>query len=124
MTVFLACGLLPDSSMDADERAIYYYLKSQGRVYVPAREISRRVGGKRRFQHSPEWAGLVLDRMAHRGIVESGEPGRYRIKPIPKKDTRGKVWVTADIAEALKKTGKWRDKLLISENEDEYYERL
>ena len=110
--------------MDADERLIYYFLKPRKGEFTPAREISRRVGGKRRYRFAPEWAGLVLLRMTERGILERDEADRYRLKPIPKKDTKGKVWATPRIAEALKRNSQWFDKVLTAEDEDDYYERL
>ena len=42
-------------------------------------------------------------RMAERGILESDIQGRYRIKPVPKK--QDKQWVAPDIAKILKEGG-------------------
>ena len=110
--------------MDADERDVYYYMKSNGRDYIPAREICKRVGGRRRFRFSPEWARPVLLRMAERGILEADQEGRYRLKPIPKVDTTGKQWASKTIIELLKKRGKPVDNLMTSVDEDEYYDGL
>jgi hypothetical protein len=110
--------------MDADERAIYYYLKARRPSFVPARDISRHVGSKRKFRYNPEWAQPALLRMAERGIVETDADGDYRLKPIPPKDTKGKRWASPAIAEILKASGKEFDNLLTAEDEDEYYDKL
>jgi hypothetical protein len=110
--------------MDADEREIYYYLKSQGRQFIPAREICRRVGGKRRMHFSPDWARPFLLRMAERGILECDTKEGYRIKPIPKKDTEGKLWAAPEIAKILEQSGKGFKNVVTAENEDDYYEKL
>jgi Mn-dependent DtxR family transcriptional regulator len=110
--------------MDADEREIYYYLKSQPREYIPAREICRRVGGKRRMHVSPDWARPVLLRMAERGILECDEKEGYRLKPMPKQEIKGKRWASPAIAKLLKKSGKEFDNVVTPEAEDDYYDNL
>ena len=58
-------------TMDADEREIYYYLKSRRNLFLSAREICRHAGGKNRFRKEPEWAKPVLIRMAeHREEIQ------------------------------------------------------
>jgi hypothetical protein len=42
--------------------------------------------------------------MADRGILESDSSGRYRIKPISRKDKQ-KRWVAPDIAKILQESG-------------------
>ena len=110
--------------MNANEREIYYYLKSRRREFISVREISRRTGGRRRFRVSPDWATPVLLTMAERGIVESDAEGRYRLKPIPQKETQGKRWASPAIANLLKKSGKAFNNLITIDDEDEYYEKL
>jgi hypothetical protein len=110
--------------MDADERAIYYYLKSLRPKTATARDVSRRVGSKRKFHYNPDWASPVLQRMAERGIVETDAEGDYRLKPLPPRETKGKRWATPEIAGLLKASGKAFDNLITPEDEDEYYERL
>lgn len=110
--------------MDADERAVYYYLKSRRRKAVSARDISRHVGSKRRFRYSPEWAKPVLARMVERDILETVAEGSYRLKPIPRKDTTGKRWASPQIAELLKASGKEFPNVISPEDEDEYYDQL
>jgi hypothetical protein len=110
--------------MDADERAIYYYLKSRRPKSVPDRDIGRHVGGKRRFRYNPEWAKPVLLRMLERGILETDTEGSYRLKPKPRQDTPGKRWASPEIAKILEASGKGFDNLITAEDEDEYYLNL
>jgi hypothetical protein len=110
--------------MDADERAIYYYLKSRRPKSVPARDISRHVGSKRRFRYSPEWANPVLLRMVERAILQTCPDGSYCLKPVPQKDTQGKRWASSEIAEILRASGKVFHNLMTAEDEDKYYETL
>jgi len=111
--------------MDADEREIYHYLKSWGKEFISAREISRRAAGKKRFREEPQWATAVLSRMVERGILEADSSAHYRIKPIEKKDTKGKRWVSPRIAKILKESGKdFSDVVVLEEPDDEYYDKL
>ena len=110
--------------MDAVEREIYHYLKSRRPKTVPARDINRHVGGKRRFRYNPDWANPVLLRMVERNILETDSDGSYRLKPIPRQDAEGKRWASPAIAELLKASGKEFDNLITLENEDDYYDKL
>jgi hypothetical protein len=108
--------------MDADERDIYQFLKTWGNEYVGAMEIARRATSKKRFYDDPDWAKVVLMRMGDRGILESDSQGRYRIKPVSRKD-KNKRWVAPDIAKILHESG-----VEIEAGDgiapDEYYEQL
>jgi hypothetical protein len=110
--------------MDADERAIYYYLKLMRPKAAPVRDISRRTGSKRRFRYKPDWANPVLLRMAERHILETDAQGDYRLKPIPPQETRGKRWASPQIAELLRAKGNYSDRIVTPQDEDEYYEKL
>lgn len=110
--------------MDADERAIYYYLKSRRPKAVPARDISRHVGSKRRFRYCPEWANPILARMVERDILETNAGGNYRLKPPRRKDMKGKRWASPQIAELLKASGKEFPNVITPDDEDEYYDQL
>jgi len=110
--------------MDADEREIYHYLKTRRPKFVSARDISRHVGGKRKFRYAPDWARPALLRMVERGIVETDAEGFHRLKSIPQKDTKGKCWASPEIAQILKASGKAFDTLMTVEDEDEYYDKL
>jgi len=111
--------------MDADEREIYYYVKSWGQTFVSAREIARRAGGKHRFRHEPDWATPVITRMTERGILESDNGGHYRLKPAPKKNKENLRWVSPEVAKILKSSGKnFSETIIIEEDPDNYYENL
>lgn len=112
--------------MDADEREIYYYLKGRGQAFISAREISRRAGGKKKSQENPDWALPVVLRMVERGILEADAGGHYRIKPLEKRDTDGKQWVSPQIARILKQSGKdFSHVFKVDESEDTaYYDQL
>ena len=90
--------------MDGDEREIYQFLKIWGTEYVGAMEIARRATNKKRFYKEPDWAKVVLLRMAERGILESDSQGRYRVKPVSRKG-KNKDWVAPDISKILYDSG-------------------
>jgi predicted transcriptional regulator of viral defense system len=90
--------------MDSEEQEIFYFLKTWGEEFVSAKEIARRASGKQKFHKNPEWAKPLLMRMQDRGVLESDTSGRYRIKPLPKKN-KSKRWVSPDIAKILSESG-------------------
>jgi hypothetical protein len=108
--------------MDADEREIFQFLKTWGTGFTSAKEIARRATVKKRFYDNPGWAQPVLLRMVERGILERDIQGRFRIKPISRKD-RTKRWVAPDITKILEESGvevEGADEL----ESDDYYEQL
>jgi|HubBroStandDraft_4_1064222.scaffolds.fasta_scaffold375329_2 hypothetical protein len=110
--------------MDSDEREIYHFLKTWGSEFVGAKEIARRAGGKQKFYKDPEWAKPMLMRMAERGILESDTLGRYRLKPVARKN-KNKRWVAPDIAKILQESGvEVEDAEGGTLASDEYYEQL
>jgi len=114
--------------MDADEREIYYFLKSWTHDFVSSREICRRAGGKRRYRNEPDWAKSPLVRMAERGILEANPAGHYRLKPPPANwDKRKRRWASPHIANILKGSGRDFSDAIIEVDDkdlDEYYEGL
>jgi len=90
--------------MDGEEREIFHFLKTWGAEFVGAAEIARRAGNKKKFYEDPDWAKPVLMRMADRGLLQSDNQGRYRIKPVSRKD-KNKRWVAPDIAKILQESG-------------------
>jgi hypothetical protein len=108
--------------MDADEREIYQFLKSWGGEFVGATEIARRAGGKRKFHEDPDWAKTILMRMQERGVLEHDSGGRYRVKPLPKKNKDNR-WVSPDIAKILAENGVESDNV-DNLGTDEYYDQL
>ena len=110
--------------MDAHEWDIYYLVKAQAGQFLSPREIGRRIGSRRKFRRDPDWVKPILLRMAERGILESNEGSCYRLKPMPKQNTRGKSWASPEIADLLQKKGKGFNRLLTVEDEDKYYDNL
>ena len=90
--------------MDADERDIVQFLKTWGSTFVGAKEIARRAGQKKRFYDDPDWAKQVLMRMADHGVLESDSSGRYRIKPVSRRD-KNKRLIAPDITKILQDSG-------------------
>lgn len=110
--------------MDADEREIYYFMKSWQNEFLSAREICRRAGGKHRFRESAEWAKPALARMVDRGILETDNGGHYRLKPRPRRDPK-KRWVSPQVAKILTQSGKnFSDTIILEDDLDSYYENL
>ena len=88
--------------MDADEREICTFLKTFGENWVSAKEISRRAGGRRRYNEDNDWARPVLQHVKERNVLEGDEMGRYRMKP----DKKGKgKWISPDIEKILRESG-------------------
>lgn len=113
--------------MDADEREIYYYLRQDREAFVSVGAISRHAGGKHKFRDSSDWAKAALLRMAERGIVELDKTGAYRLRPIPKSDSsvQSPRWVSPQIAELLRKSGKHFALPDVGDMDEEtYYNRL
>ena len=65
--------------MGTDEIQVAEFLKTTPTA-VSAREIARRVGGKKRLQDEPEWIRPVLRRMLIEELIESDGFGQYRLK--------------------------------------------
>ncbi len=113
--------------MDADEREIYYYLRQDREAFVSASTIARHAGGKHKFRDSSDWAKAALLRMAERGIVELDKTGAYRLRPISKPDPAvpSLRWVSPQIAELLRKSGKRYDLPAAGDlDEETYYNSL
>ena len=64
--------------------------------------------------------------MVQRGILEVNSAGDYRLKPIPKPDPdQAKRWVSPQIAEMLRKSGKQFAGLIPPDmDEEDYYNSL
>jgi hypothetical protein len=119
----LSGALLQSLVMDADEREIFDYLKASGEEWVNAKEICRRAGGKRKFSEDPSWARPILQRMKERRILEADMASRFRIRPVEKKEHKGK-WVSPDIQKILSEGGMEGDPQTGGLGTDEHYEQL
>jgi hypothetical protein len=111
--------------MDTDEREIFQFLKSWGANFINATEICRRAGGRKKFHEDPGWAKPILLRMAERGILESDNSARFRIKPVPRK-AKHTQWVSPDIAKILAESGVEGEGAAADGNigSDEHYDEL
>jgi hypothetical protein len=113
--------------MDADERDIFHYLHKERGVFISASALSRHAGGKHKFRDAPDWARQALLRMAARGILEADPNGDYRLKPMPTANQTASPtrWVSPQIAELLRKSGKRFDGVIRTERDEEaYYDSL
>ncbi len=111
--------------MDADEREIFYFLRSERHHFVPIHTISRLAGGRQKFRENPDWARPPLMRMVERGILEIDSTGAYRLKPIPKPDANTQRWISPQIAELLRRSGKRFDGVIAFNGDEEaYYDSL
>jgi hypothetical protein len=110
--------------MDSEEREIYHFLKLRKDEFMAAREICRRAGSKQMYRENAEWAKPALLRMVERGILESDGSGHFRLK-APKKTDRMQRWVAPEIANALRKSGRKFEQVIMSDTElDDYYDKL
>jgi hypothetical protein len=66
--------------MNADEKAVFEFLKNYPGTFVAVIEISRRLGVRRQFQKDRAWARPILRRMELDEILESNQCGEYRLK--------------------------------------------
>lgn len=107
--------------MDADEREIFFYLRSEQGSFVPAAAICRHAGGKHKFREAPDWARPAIMRMLERGILETDSLGAYRLKPVPRAPASELRWVSPQIAEALRRSGKQFKNVIAGDEDDEAY---
>lgn len=76
---------------------------------MSVREVSKRVGGKRRCQKEPLWAKPCLIHLANSGHLHMNEMGHFRYLPEDKqkqKKHKPKMHVSPQIAEILARSGK------------------
>lgn len=112
--------------MDADEKEIFRYVRTEPDRFFPAVSICRHAGGKHKHRESPDWARPALLRMVERGILELDALGGYRLTPIPVvQSSNTRHWVSPQIAELLRKKGKKFDSMIQQEDDPEaYYDSL
>ncbi len=111
--------------MDAEEREIFYYLRSEPEKFVPVHAICRHAGGKHKFRETPDWAKPVLLRMTERGILDVDATGAYRLRPIPRPEASAQRWVSPQIAAVLRKSGKnFTGVVGLFEDDEAYYDSL
>ena len=104
--------------MNADEKAIFDYLKACPRTFISGREIARKVWGKPRYEEDRYWAVPILAAMVTRNWLETDCAGCFRIKPEERKKNKLRRHVSPQILRILKSSGKTFDSIVI-ENDDE-----
>ena len=93
--------------MSTDEHQILEYLKNRPQEFFSVREVSRRVGGKRRCQKEPTWAKPCLLHLTNGGHITMNEIGHFRYKPPEdEKKKKEKLHLAPHIAKILASGGK------------------
>jgi hypothetical protein len=103
---FRRCTIDP---LSTDEHQILEFLKGRLAEFFSVKEVSRRVGGKRRCQEEPAWAKPFLIRLANAGHISMNEIGHYRYMPPEeekKKKGKEKLHLAPHIAAILSGAGK------------------
>ena len=67
--------------LSAEASEIVAYLKTANGKFVNLAEISRRAGGKRRFEEKPDWAKNHMSPLVDAGLLEVNARGHYRVPP-------------------------------------------
>jgi len=66
-------------NLSAEQKEIYDFLLTRKQTFVSANEVSKWLGGNKRYQSDRTWARPILRRMEMEGILESNPFGEYRI---------------------------------------------
>ena len=91
--------------MQPEEREICLYLKSMPGVFVSARDIARRAGGKWRYRENPQWAERPLARLLELKIIETDSTHHYRLT-LKEDKKKAKKWVSPQMKKILETSGK------------------
>ena len=65
-------------TLNAEALDILAYLKTAPNKFVSLLEISRRAGGRRRFEETPNWARNLMAPLMEAGLIEVNPRGHYR----------------------------------------------
>ena len=65
--------------LSAEALEIINYLKTAPGRFVSLPEISRRAGGRRRFEEVPGWARNLMSSLLDAGLIEVNARGHYRV---------------------------------------------
>jgi hypothetical protein len=66
-------------TLSAEALEILAYLKTDSARFFSPAEISRRAGGRRRFEDTPGWARRLLPPLLEDGLIEVNARGHYRL---------------------------------------------
>jgi len=94
-------------TLNAEALDIIAYLKTAPDKFVSLPEISRRAGGRRRFEEFPDWAKNLMAPLLEAGLIQVNARGHYRIpgserlqapaaKPAPYPSRKSKAKVIGD----------------------------
>jgi hypothetical protein len=94
-------------AVSTDEHQILEFLKIT-KDFVSPKEVSRRVGGKRRCEKEPTWAKPCLIRLANAGHLVMNEIGHFRFIPPAEEEKKQeeKLHLAPHIARILARGGK------------------
>ena len=76
--------------LNADALEVLNFLKSTPGQFVAMGSISRRAGGRRKFEESPGWAKGLMGPLVEAGLLEMNERGHYRYRDPEAKDSSAK----------------------------------
>ena len=96
------------------------HFKANPKAWLKAKELARHIGGKFRYEQNPEWAKPILKKFASKDLIEVDAAGAYRLKPKVR-ENKPRIFVTPEIAAALRRAGKDL-KVDIGEKEPDEYE--
>lgn len=83
--------------LNAEALEIIAYLKTALNKFVPMQEISRRAGGRRRFEESPNWAKGLMAPLIEAGLVEVNARGHYRVPVQTESETKPQAQTTTAV---------------------------
>jgi hypothetical protein len=79
-----------DETWDSDSHCVMEYLRNYPDYFVSESEISRRAGGKARFQEDDRWCRHALSRLLEAGLVLTDGYGKFKIKPATNNAANGR----------------------------------
>ena len=65
--------------LSAEALDIMAYLKTAPGKFVSMSEISRRAGGRRKFEQSPGWAKNIIPPLMEAGLIQVNARGHFRV---------------------------------------------
>jgi hypothetical protein len=73
--------------LNAEMLDIIAYLKTAPNKFVSLQEISRRAGGRKRFEETPTWARNLMAPLLEAGMIEVNPRGHYRCQGTSSSET-------------------------------------
>ena len=95
-----AFRLLSNASMmlSAEALDIVSYLKTAQGTFVSLAEVSRRAGGRQRFQDTPDWAKNLMSTLVDAGMIEVNARGHYRVPPARQPQSPARAAVQTSVS--------------------------